>query len=177
MAGAPQAVWVFAEHEHRELIRGLNRIHDVACEVGGWVTPDLSVHVLDILGWLDRELEPHISWEETWLYPEIDGRTGTPWATRSARFDHGQIRDVAARLRADQHLLREDGARERLPELRCHLFGLEALLRAHIDREERFLIPLLAEDAIAAGPAASAAPSAEPASGSAAEARGSARAG
>jgi hypothetical protein len=28
-------------------------------------------------------------------------------------------------------------------ELQGHLFTLEALLRAHIDREERFLIPLL----------------------------------
>jgi hypothetical protein len=29
--------------------------------------------------------------------------------------------------------------------MRCHLFGLEAILRAHIEREERFLMPLLAD--------------------------------
>ena len=29
--------------------------------------------------------------------------------------------------------------------IRCHLFGLEALLRAHVEREERFLLPLLEE--------------------------------
>jgi Hemerythrin HHE cation binding domain. len=154
MAGAPGAVWAFSEHEHRELVRGINRIHDVACEIGGWVTPEQSVRVLGILEWLDRELEPHISWEESWLYPEIDARTGTPWATRAARFDHGQIRDMAARLRADQHLLQQDRAREQLPELRCHLFGLEALVRAHIDREERYLMPLLAEHASVAPAAA-----------------------
>ena len=153
MAGAP-AVWVFTEHEHRELVRGMNRIHDVACEIGGWVTPEQSVRVLGILDWLDREVEPHIAWEESWLYPEIDARTGTPWATRAARFDHGQIRDMAVRLRADQHILKQDRARERVPELRCHLFGLEALLRAHVDREERFLMPLLADDASVAPPAA-----------------------
>jgi iron-sulfur cluster repair protein YtfE (RIC family) len=147
MAGAPRAVWAFTEHEHRELVRGIDRIHEVACEVGGWVTPEQSVRVLDVLAWMDHELEPHVSWEESWLYPEIDARTGTPWATRAARFDHGQIRDMAARLRADQHLLLQDPAPERLPELRCHLFGLEALLRAHFEREERFLIPLLADDA------------------------------
>jgi hypothetical protein len=28
-------------------------------------------------------------------------------------------------------------------ELRGHLFALEALLRAHIEREDRFLVPLL----------------------------------
>jgi Hemerythrin HHE cation binding domain len=103
--------------------------------------------VLDILGWVDRELEPHASWEDGWLYPEIDARTGTPWATRSARFDHRQIRDMAARLRVDRLLVGDGGGHERIAELRCHLFGLEALLRAHIEREERFLIPLLADDA------------------------------
>ena len=151
MAGAPAAVWAFAEHEHRELVRGINRIHDIACEIGGWVTPEQSVRVLDVLEWLDHELEPHVSWEESWLYPEIDARTGTPWATRAARFDHGQIRDMAARLRVDRHLLQQDRARERLPELRCHLFGLEALLRAHIEREERYLMPLLADGSSSPG--------------------------
>jgi hypothetical protein len=145
MAGAPGAVWAFSEHEHRELVHGINRIHDIACEIGGWLTPEQSVHVLGILDWLDRELEPHIAWEESWLYPEIDARTGTPWATRAARFDHGQIRVVANQLRADKHFLRQDQAGDRLAELRCHLFAIEALVRAHIDREERFLMPLLAD--------------------------------
>ena len=153
MAGAP-AVWAFTEHEHRELVRGISRVHEVACEIAGWVTPDQSVRVLGILDWLDREVEPHIAWEESWLYPEIDARTGTPWATRAARFDHGQIRDMAIKLRADQHILQSDRARERVPELRCHLFSLEALLRAHVEREERFLMPLLAEDALVAPSAA-----------------------
>ena len=146
MASAPGAVWAFSEHEHRELVRGIARIHDVACQIGGWLTPEQSVRVLGILDWLERELEPHIAWEESWLYPAIDERTGTPWATRAARFDHGQIRDMSTRLRADKHLLQRDRAGDRLPELRCHLFALEALVRAHIDREERFLMPLLADE-------------------------------
>ncbi len=156
MAGAPGAVWAFTEHEHRELKGGINRIHDVACEIGRWPTPEVSVHVLEVLGWMERVLEPHAAWEETWLYPEIDARAGTPWATRSARFDHAQIREMTTTLRADQQRLAHDGSHDRLPELRCHLFGLEALLRAHIDREERFLIPVLAEDAHVATPAGAA---------------------
>jgi hypothetical protein len=162
MAGltdAPGAVWAFTEHEHRELVRGIDRIHDVACDVGAWVAPELSGHLRDVLAWVDRDLEPHVAWEESWLYPEIDARAGTPWATRAARFDHGQIRAMADRLRADQDLLHEDGARERLPELRCHLFGLEALVRAHVEREERYLIPLLADDAWVAPAAAAVHPS------------------
>ena len=141
-----QAVWAFAEHEHRDLARGINRLHDVACEIGRRPTPELSVDVLNVLRWLDLNLEPHIAWEEAWLYPEIDARLGTPWATRAARFDHHQLREMATRLRADQQLLGGREAGDRQAETRCHLFSLEALLRAHIEREERFLIPLLDDD-------------------------------
>jgi iron-sulfur cluster repair protein YtfE (RIC family) len=144
--GQTEAVWAFAEHEHRDLARGIDRIHDVACAIGRRPTPQLSVDVLDVLRWLDVTLEQHIAWEEGWLYPEIDARVGTPWATRAARFDHRQIRDMAARLRGDHDLQSGREAGQRQDETRCHLFGLEALLRAHLEREERYLMPLLDED-------------------------------
>ena len=141
-----EAVWAFAEHEHRDLVRGINRIHDVACEVGHGLSAELAVHLTGILQWLDLVLEPHIAWEETWLYPEIDARTGTPWATRAARFDHRQIREMGARLRQDEPALDRPPTRDQLADARCHLFGLEALVRAHIEREERYLIPLLGDE-------------------------------
>jgi hemerythrin-like domain-containing protein len=144
-ATAPGAAWAYEEHEHRELSRGLNRIHEIACQIQGWVAPELPTQVLGALDWVEDVLDPHIAWEEASLYTEIDDRTGTPWATRSARFDHQQIRTMVARIREDQHRLRGDDASSALPELRCHLFSLEALLRSHIEREERFLIPILAE--------------------------------
>jgi len=112
-------------------------------EIGQRPKVELSVDLLSILAWLDGTLGPHIAWEEGWLYPEIDARIGTPWATRAARFDHQQVRVMAARLREDQHLLSRRETGDPQVETRCHLFSLEALLRAHIEREERFLIPLL----------------------------------
>ena len=145
MQDAPQASRAFTEHQHRELKRGIDHIHDLACQIEGWVTPDLAICVRDLLRWLDRELEPHVAWEESWLYPEIDAQTGSPWATRAARFDHHQIREAAARVRVDEDILLGGGTHELLSDLRCHLLGLEALLRAHIEREERYLIPLLDE--------------------------------
>jgi iron-sulfur cluster repair protein YtfE (RIC family) len=144
-AAAPRPVWAFEEHQHRELSRGLEHIHEIGCEVQGWVAPELPIHLLGLLDWLDDVLDPHLQWEETALYPEIDERTGTPWATRSARFDHQQIRSMVARVREDQHRLSGVDPSAVLPEVRCHLFALEALLRSHIEREERFLIPILAE--------------------------------
>jgi hemerythrin-like domain-containing protein len=157
-AGASQAVWAFTEHEHRDLVRGINRIHDVACEIGRRPTPEVSVALLTVLRWLDTTLEPHIAWEEGWLYPEIDARLGTPWATRAARFDHQQIREVSRRLRAAQHGLLSREAVDHEAEPRCQLFSLEALLRAHIEREERFLIPLLDDGRQVTGEAESVAP-------------------
>ena len=152
-AGGSQGVWAFTEHEHRDLVRGINRIHEVACEIGKRSKLEVSVDLLNILAWLDSTLGPHIAWEEGWLYPEIDAHLGTPWATRAARFDHQQIRVMAARLRADHHLLASRETGDPQVETRCHLFSLEALLRAHVEREERFLIPLLANGASKPTPA------------------------
>jgi hemerythrin-like domain-containing protein len=145
-AGAAEAIWAFEEHEHRDLARGINRIHDVACEIGRRPSSELSVAVLDVLRWVDSALESHIAWEETWLYPQIDARIGAPWATRAARFDHRQIREQAALVRADRPVLTGQGSGDKQAETRCHLFGLEALIKAHIAREERYLIPLLEDD-------------------------------
>ena len=116
MQGAAQASQAFTEHQHRELKRGIDHIHDVACGIEGWVTPDLAIQVRDLLRWLDRELEPHVAWEDSFLYPEIDARTGSPWATRAARFDHWQVRQAAARVRADEDLLLRGGAPELLSD-------------------------------------------------------------
>ena len=151
--GETQAVWAFTEHEHRDLERGMNRVHDVACEVGRRPTPELSIDVIAVLTWINDKLEPHIAWEDGWLYPEIEARLGTPWATRAARFDHQQIREMAERLGRDQADLATHAPGDHQAETRCHLFSLEALLRAHLEREERFLIPLLQDDSAAAAPA------------------------
>lgn len=138
-----QAVWAYTELQHRDLVRGTNQIHDLAYAIDRLPTSELSVHVLDVLGWLDGALTPHMAWEEAWLYPQIDERAGTPWATHTARIDHQQIREFAAKLRADQQSLGHDAVGDQRVAMLWHVLGLEALVRAHIEREERFLIPLL----------------------------------
>ena len=57
-----------------------------------------SIH--KVLHWVESDLKPHIAWEEHWLFPLIDDRTHTSWATRYARFDHQQITAQAERLHA-----------------------------------------------------------------------------
>lgn len=140
----------FVDHEHRDLRPGIDRIHEVARAVGTVAAPDLSIVLLDVLDWVDTVVEPHAAWEDGWLYPEIDRRAGTPWATKAMRFEHHQIRAAASRLEADRDLLKHEPNHDQACELMGHLITLETLLRSHVEREERFLFPLLEESA---GPA------------------------
>jgi iron-sulfur cluster repair protein YtfE (RIC family) len=131
----------FVSHEHRELGRGIDRIHEVGALRG--TNEELSVAALAVLHWTDTVLEPHARWEDRWLYPEIARRAGTPWATKLMSFEHQQIREAArllARARAQLHDAPTDAL---VIEVRARLFAFEAILRAHMAREERFLIPLL----------------------------------
>jgi iron-sulfur cluster repair protein YtfE (RIC family) len=145
-ADEDRAVWAFAEHEHVELARGIDRIHDVACVAGQLPTPELSTWILDVLRWLDGTLGSHIAWEDRWLFPEIDARTGRPTTTVAARLEHREIRELIARLRADHDRLVKRGVPgDTNAATATDLIRLETLLRAHLEREERFLFPLLEE--------------------------------
>ena len=141
-----EAVRAFTEHEHLELARGINHIHEAARSVGQLAGAGSVLQVRDVLNWFDRDLAPHLAWEETWLYPRIDTIAGTPWATRSMRFDHVQLRAVVEGLRTDERDAVHDHTRALDERLRCRLFALEALVRAHVEREERLLFPLLSDD-------------------------------
>jgi iron-sulfur cluster repair protein YtfE (RIC family) len=145
-----EAVRAFAQHEHLDLARGIERIHETACSVGSLPSGELARRVDSVLSWFDRELQPHLTWEESWLYPQIEVATGTPWSTRAARFDHAEVRSAVERLRREEmhDLARPNG--EIQADVRCRLFSLEALLRAHVDREEQLLLPVLLDSAVPA---------------------------
>jgi hemerythrin-like domain-containing protein len=126
--------------------RGLDRLHDVGSLVG--TTDEIAVAALEVLHWIDAVLDPHARWEDAWLYPEIDERAGTAWATKLMSFEHRQIRDAASALATARTTLRQTRTPAALIELRARVFALEAIIRAHIVREERFLIPLLESEDI-----------------------------
>jgi iron-sulfur cluster repair protein YtfE (RIC family) len=137
----------FVEHEHEELVAALDRIHRVAEELHGLPADRKAHSVADALRWVDETLKPHMAWEESWLCPEIDTRAQTTWVTRLVRFDHRQIAHQADRLKANQSHLDRDPSREAEAEVFADLLGLETLLRADLEREEYFLIPLLETEA------------------------------
>jgi len=141
-----QAIRTFVEHEHDELAVGIERIHWLGEELAFLPVDQRAASIRNVLHWIDADLKPHMSWEDSWLFPEIDARAGTPWATRLARFDHQQIAAQAERLHVhcDQegHLPAHD-----IVKLAADLSGLEALLRASLEREERLLFPMLESEA------------------------------
>ena len=141
-----KAIRTFAQHEHDELTVGIDRIHELGKELAFLPVDQLAPRIRTVLRWIDVDLKHHMAWEESWLFPQIDVRAGTPWATRLVRFDHQQIAAQAERLHAHclqgSHLHSHDTMR-----LTADLSGLEALLRANVEREERFLLPLLEPEA------------------------------
>lgn len=137
------ATVAFSQHEHVDLRPGLDHIHDLALRAAHMPTTELSLAVHDVLGWATRVLAPHVAWEDAWLYPAIDQRAETSWATRAMRFEHHQIRRLVDILRAQRlDLLSHDGVHDHAA-VAAALIAVETLLRAHMEREERFLIPLL----------------------------------
>jgi hemerythrin HHE cation binding domain-containing protein len=137
----------FVDHEHRELAVGITHLHEVACELPMLSGADASTGVRSVLRWVDETLQPHMAWDDTWLFPSIEDRAQTHWATQLVRFDHRQISRRAERLRT--HWSTSDGVQsgEAIDEIRCDLLALEALLRANLEREETLLLPLLEEEA------------------------------
>ena len=137
----------FVEHEHEELVAALDGIHRVAEELAGLPADRKAKSIAKVLSWVDETLKPHLAWEESWLCPEIDTRAQTTWVTRLVRFDHRQIADQANRVKAHQSHIDHGPSGKAEAELFGDLLGLETLLRADLEREEQFLMPLLANEA------------------------------
>ena len=102
-------------------------------------------------GWLENELRPHLTWEAIWLYPEFDAIAGTPWATRLPRYEHRQIEAGIAALQVDSARWFGHSTPQTDADLVAHLSAIRALIAAHIEREDRFLLPLLEERVEAVG--------------------------
>lgn len=131
------------EHEHSELAAGVAGIEEAAAGSEPIALRELPHRVRVILDWFDRRLAEHLAWEDAWLYPQLDRLAGTPWVGRLMRFEHVQIRGAFGRLEADWESLEPSPDPARLAALRGRLYGLACAIRAHLEREEWLLTPLL----------------------------------
>ena len=91
--------------------------------------------VADLVTFLHEQVEPHTRLDEQVLYPELEARLGSPLAAAAIAYDHLAIRSWIAKLASAD----EDDV-ETLQEL---LYGLDALIRVHLWKEdELFVRPL-----------------------------------
>ncbi len=137
----------FLEQEHREIANGLGRITLVAEQAERFSVPDAVAELNSLLLWLETSLEPHTAWEEEWLYPRLNELAGSEWPARLLAFDHQQIRERIELLKVERDTLSHGSMPSRLRDLPVRLYGLDALIRSHIEREDRFLLPVLDEPA------------------------------
>ena len=93
---------------------------------------DMRAQVLD---YLRTVVEPHTKIDERVLYPEVVARLGDPLATAPMASDHLAIRWWIDRI-ADASLDQP----ERLQEL---LYGLDALIRVHLWKENELYLSML----------------------------------
>jgi iron-sulfur cluster repair protein YtfE (RIC family) len=133
----------FAEHEHRDLSAGLAYIGETVELSRDLTSAELWARLHHTLRWLEHDLKTHLVWEDTWLYPQLDELAGTPWATRLPHFEHRQIEALIAALEADSERWLGRATPRTDAEMVAHLSAIRAVIAAHIEREERFLLPLL----------------------------------
>lgn len=118
-----------AVREHTELLR------EAARRMPG-LSPQERLELRDrVLTYLHAIVEPHSRRDERELYPEIATRLGDPLATASMNYDHIAIRHWIKQI-ADAHLDRP----EPLQEL---LYGLDALIRVHLWKEDELYLGML----------------------------------
>ncbi|MDZ7733132.1 MAG: hemerythrin domain-containing protein, partial [Acidimicrobiia bacterium] len=140
--------------EHRALLPEITALRAAADAVGTVVAGDCLESACRLLA---RHLLPHMAAEEAARDPRIDEpatRTKDANST-TGRADHDEIRRRVAGLEALRG--RKDADAE--SELRAELYGLDAIVRLHLAKEEELYYPILdahlgdseAVDVVAAG--------------------------
>ncbi len=86
----------------------------------------------DIVAFLQEKVEPHTRVDEQVLYPQAAARMGSPLATAAMAYDHLAIRAWIAKLAEA-----DDQDVTTLQEL---LYGLDALIRVHLWKEDELML-------------------------------------
>jgi len=133
------------EKEHEALRAGVSNLRGAIEDAHRLTRVELADRAVRATAWLHRDFLPHAAWEEAWLFARLDRVTGSPWATRSLRVQHAQIRELAAALETASTVAHARWTREIELSLVTAMARLDAVLSAHLAQEELFLPPLLEE--------------------------------
>jgi hemerythrin-like domain-containing protein len=128
--------------EHEVLLAQIERIRSAADAVGQMPEHALHRNLEKICEFLTDHLMPHARAEEEVFYPAVARVLGTPQATVTMSRDHAEL----SRLTDEFRSLRTQtsgSSEQNANDLRRVLYGLYAVLKLHLAKEEEIFTPLL----------------------------------
>lgn len=140
MSTLPQVV----RDEHRELVARIEVLRTVADSVGTATIESLREGVGQAYSFLIHQLIPHAQAEEQVFYPMVGKVLRAVEATETMSRDHLEVIRLTEELEALRlRLFYEPVSPSDEQALRRVLYGLYAILKLHLAKEEEIYVPLL----------------------------------
>src|SRR6266571_6030770 len=140
MAALPQHV----REEHRELVSRSEVLRIVADSIGTSPIESIREDVGQAYTFLIHHLIPHAQAEEQVLYPTVGRLLRTVEATDTMSRDHLEVIRLTEELEALRlHLFYAPLSESDEKALRRVLYGLYAIIKLHLAKEEEMYLPLL----------------------------------
>jgi hemerythrin-like domain-containing protein len=140
MAALPQVV----RDEHKELIGRIELLRTVADSIGSASLEALREDVGQAYTFLIHQLIPHAQAEEQVLYPTVGRLLHTLQATETMSRDHLEVIRLTEELEALRlHLFYAPLRESDEQALRRVLYGLYAIIKLHLAKEEEISLPIL----------------------------------
>lgn len=129
---------------HEEMRQHAHALRELAEHVPDLTDTECRVAHARVVALLQDRVEPHTKLDEWLLYPAAADRLGDPLVAASMNYDHLAIRHWISKI---QDTDPKDSVR-----LQRLLYGLDALIRVHVWKEEElFLAPLESSSWLATG--------------------------
>jgi iron-sulfur cluster repair protein YtfE (RIC family) len=140
MAALPQVI----RDEHKELTARIELLRTVADSIGSAATETLREGVGQACIFLIHQLIPHAQAEEQVLYPTVGRLLHAVEATDTMSRDHLEVIRLTEELEALRlHLFYAPLKESDEQTLRRILYGLYAIIKLHLAKEEEIYLPIL----------------------------------
>jgi len=140
MAALPQHV----RDEHRELVVHIELLRTVADSIGSAPTESIREGVGQAYTFLIHQLIPHAQAEEQVWYPTVGRLLRALEATDTMSRDHLEVIRLTEELEALRlHLFYSPLSESDEQALRRVLYGLYAIIKLHLAKEEEIYLPML----------------------------------
>ena len=140
MAPLPQRV----RDEHRELMIRIELLRTLADSIGSASAESIREGVGQVYTFLIHQLIPHAQAEEQVLYPTVGRLLRALEATETMSRDHLEVIRLTEELETlRMHLFYTSMSESDEQALRRVLYGLYAIIKLHLAKEEEIYLPML----------------------------------